>query len=407
LESPVQTDAALIVNAAASTCALGSFVPEGRAPSWALPPKSVQRRDFLSCQSKVCAVPVAYVNRVGADGGHLFDGGSCLALPDGTCQSFGEFGDGVFIVDTGARGAPWTGKTDGRDEGAWLRRALLLGIGDNMSKQGIEAAVVGLSGGIDSAVVAALAAEAVGPTKVLGAALPTRFTSAESTGLAKAQAQRLGINYLDIDADAPFAGALASLSRHMPDRQFGLTDENIQSRCRGMLLMALTSEPAIHRMLGTDRCAVLNTGNKSEAATGYFTLYGDGIGAFGALGDLLKARVYALARELGDAIPAKIMSRPPTAELRHGQADESSLMPYRQLDAILGALVEAGRPMEGMHDDLADVLDGHDLLEARGALPRVQKMIDGSEFKRRQLPFALKVTHRSFGPDRRIPLTAV
>jgi len=337
----------------------------------------------------------------------LFDGGSCLALPDGTFQGFEAFCDGVFIVDTEAQGTAWAGGLDGPSEGAWLRRALLLGIKDNMSKQGIEAAVIGLSGGIDSAVVAALAAEAIGPKKVLGVALPTRFTSAESTGLAKAQAQRLGISYLELGADAPFASAAESLSRVLPDRQFGLTDENLQSRCRSMLLMGLTTEPAIHRMLGTNRCAVLNTGNKSEAATGYFTLYGDGIGAFGVLGDLLKARVYALARELGDAVPAEIMSRPPTAELAPNQTDESSLIPYRQLDAILGAMIEANRPMEGIRDDLADVLGGQDLLEARDALPRVQKLVDGSEFKRRQLPFALKVTHKSLGSDRRIPLTAV
>jgi NAD+ synthase (glutamine-hydrolysing) len=356
---------------------------------------------------------VVFVNRVGAEESLLYDGGSCLVLPDGTCQGFEAFGDGVFIVDTDAPSVActdWTDGADGRDrrsEGAWLRRALVLGLKDNMSKQGIEGAVIGLSGGIDSAVVAALAAEAVGPKKILGAALPTRYTSAESVELAKAQAQRLGINYLEIDADAPFAGALASLAHVLPDRRFGLTDENIQSRCRGMLLMGLTSEPAIHRMLGTDRCAVLNTGNKSEVATGYFTLYGDGVGAFGILGDLLKARVYALACGLGDAIQPEILSRIPTAELSPGQTDEASLLPYRQLDAILGALVEAGRSMEGLGDDLAEVLDGQDLLEARNALPRVERMIAASEFKRRQAPFAIRVTHGSFGPDRNIPLTAV
>jgi NAD+ synthase (glutamine-hydrolysing) len=399
--------AALIINVAASASALGSFVPEGRAPSWALPSKSVQRHDFLSSQSKAHAAPVAFINRVGAEESLLYDGGSCLVLPDGTYQAFEDFADGVFIVDTDASGTARADKTDRRSEGAWLRLALALGLKDNMSKQEIGAVVIGLSGGIDSAVIAALAVETIDPKKILGVALPTRYTSAESVELAKAQAQRLGMNYLELDTDAPFAGAAASLSRVLPDRQFGLTDENIQSRCRGMLLMGLTSEPAIHRMLGTDRCAVLNTGNKSEAATGYFTLYGDGVGAFGILGDLLKARVYALARELGDAVQPEILSRPPTAELRPNQTDESSLMPYRQLDAILGALIEAGRSMEGLDSDLADVLDGHDLAEARSALPRIAKMISASEFKRRQVPFAIKVTHNTFGSDRKIPLTAV
>jgi len=406
-ESLVRAGATLIVNVVASTCALGSFVPNGRSPSWALPSKSAQRHGFLSNLSKTCNIPVAYVNRVGAEGSHIFDGGSCLALPDGTFQCFDDFGDGVFIADTGRQGDVWSSKDGKPNEGAWLRRALALGLKDNLSKQCIEAAVVGLSGGIDSAVVAALAAETLGPQKVLGVALPTRYTSAESTGLAKAQASKLGIHYLEINADAPFAGAAESMARALPGRYFGLTDENLQCRCRGMLLMGLTTEPAVHRMFDTSGCAVLNTGNKSEAATGYFTLYGDAIGVFGILGDLLKARVYALARELGSAVPTEVVNRPPTAELRPNQTDESSLLPYRLLDAILGALIEAGRLMEGLHDDLADILEGQHLLEAREALPRVQRLICGTEFKRRQAPFALKVTHRAFGIDTNVPLTSI
>ena len=205
------------------------------------------------------------------------------------------------------------------EEGPWLRRALVTGIRDNLAKQGLEAVVLGLSGGIDSAVAAALAVEALGPDRVLGAALPTRYSSAESAALAEQQARHLGMDFLRLDADAPFAGFAASLEKAFPGRDFGLTDENLQSRCRGSLLMALTSEPEVQRRLGTDRVAVLNTGNKSEAATGYFTLYGDGIGAFAPLGDCLKARVYAVARDLGEAVPRGVIERPPTAELRPGQ----------------------------------------------------------------------------------------
>jgi len=404
-EDAIKAGASLIINATASTCALGSYVPKGCKPSWALPSKSRQRYEFLSAQSKTHTTPIVYINRVGAEGSLLFDGGSCLSLPDGTRQCGETFNSGIFIVDTDERGTVWSDETD--DEGPWLHKALGMGMRDNLFKQGIEAVIVGLSGGIDSAVVTALAVGAIGAKRVLGVALPTRFTSKESIKLARQQAQTLGINYLELDADVPFAGAASVLLSALPDRQFGLTDENIQCRCRSMLLMALTTEPGIHNQLGTNRCAVLNTGNKSEAATGYFTLYGDAIGAFGVIGDLLKGRVYALARELGGLIPEQVINRPPTAELRQNQTDESALMPYRQLDAVLGALIEARRPIECIYDDLADVLNGQDLFEARNALPRIQKMINGTEFKRRQSPFALKVSHRAFGTDRQIPLTAV
>jgi NAD+ synthase (glutamine-hydrolysing) len=281
-----------------------------------------------------------------------------------------------------------------------------MGLRDNLAKQGLEAVVVGLSGGIDSAVVAAMAAEALDPGQVLGVALPTRFTSEESLRLAEQQAAELGIHFLRLDAQSPFEGAVHSLQGVFPDRAFSLTDENLQSRARGTLLMALTTEPDVHGMLGSSRVAVLNTGNKSEAATGYFTLYGDGIGAFGILGDCLKGRVYALARELGDAVPAEVLRRAPTAELAPGQSDEASLAPYAQLDAILGALLEAQTPEEEMEARLPDLLDGGDLRNALGHLPRILRLLRATEFKRRQLPFNLKVSPKAFGRGRRIPLTA-
>jgi len=282
-----------------------------------------------------------------------------------------------------------------------------LGLRENLAKQGLEGVVVGLSGGIDSAVVVAMAAANLGRERVLGVALPTRYTSQESLDLAKEQADQLGIHYLCLSADTPFAGAEAALQSVFPNRTFGLTDENLQSRARGTLLMALTTEPDVHRMLGTARVAVLNTGNKSEAATGYFTLYGDGIGALGILGDCLKQRVFALARELGDQVPEGVLKRKPTAELAPGQTDEASLLPYPILDAILAAFIETRRPLEALADDLAEVLEGEDLVLARAAIPRVMRLLQGSEFKRRQLPFALKVSPRAFGRGRRIPLTGV
>jgi len=396
--------ATLILNASASPGHLGSFLPPGRHAPWAAPSKLALRRRLLQGNSALHGIPIAFAARVGSESWLTFDGGSGLAHPDGTWQRDEFFGEGLVLVETGGGSRPWP---DEPAEPFWLRRALGMGLRENLGKQGLEAVVVGLSGGIDSSVVAAMAAENLGPERVLGIALPTRYTSAESLALAREQAEVLGIRFLQLDADLAFAGAVAALAGAHPDRSFGLTDENLQSRCRGMLLMAATSEPAVHRLLGSTRVAVLNTGNKSEAATGYFTLYGDGIGAFGILGDCLKARVFALARELGPAIPAGILNRRPTAELRPGQTDEASLMPYAQLDAVLGTLLEARREAESLAADLGELLDGAELAQARAALPRIFSLLRNSEFKRRQLPFSLKVSPWAFGRGRRIPLTGL
>ena len=395
--------ASLILNASASPSALGSWLPPGRSAPWAIPSKEAQRRRLLPGLAQKHGLPIAYASRVGAESWLLFDGGSGLALPDGRWQGGLPFQEETFLVDPAAPGTPWRAA----EEGPWLHRALVTGIRDNLAKQGIEGLVLGLSGGIDSAVAAALAAEALGPGRVLGAALPTRFSSAESSSLAEQQARHLGIGFLSLDAEAPFAGFAQALATAFPARAFGLTDENLQSRCRGSLLMALTSEPEVQQRLGTERIAVLNTGNKSEAATGYFTLYGDGVGVFAPLGDCLKARVYAVARDLGEAVPQGVLGRPPTAELRPGQTDEASLLPYAQLDAILGAALEAQRPEEGLADDLVLLLEGAALSQAQAALPRMLGLLRRTEFKRRQLPFAFKISPKAFGAGRRIPLTAL
>ena len=395
--------ATLILNASASPSALGSWLPQGRSAPWAIPSKEAQRRRLLPGLAEKHGLPIAYASRVGAESWLLFDGGSGLALPDGRWQGCEAFQERSLLVDPAATGQPWRQV----EEGPWLRRALVTGIRDNLAKQGLEAVVLGLSGGIDSAVAAALAVEALGPGRVLGAALPTRFSSEASGDFAEQQARHLGMGFLRLDADDPYAGFAASLGKAFPGRSFGLTDENLQSRSRGSLLMALTTEPAVQQRLGTERVAVLNTGNKSEAATGYFTLYGDGIGAFSPLGDCLKARVYALARDLGEAVPHGVLERPPTAELRPGQTDEASLLPYAQLDAILGAALEAQRPEEGLAEDLALLLEGPALAQARAALPRILGLLRRTEFKRRPLPFAFKVSPKAFGAGRRIPLTAL
>lgn len=395
--------ATLILNASASPGHLGTWVPEGRSPSWAVPGKLELRRRLLQGHGARYGLPIAYASRVGSESWLTFDGGSGLAFPDGTWRGAEPFQESVVVVDSKAGGQPWREEPS---EAKWLRKALGLGLRENLAKQGLEAVVVGLSGGIDSAVVVAMAAENLGRERVLGVALPTRYTSQESLHLAEVQARQLGIPFLTLDADRPFAGAEAALQGVFPDRTFCLTDENLQSRARGALLMGLTTEPHVHRMLGTNRVAVLNTGNKSEAATGYFTLYGDGIGALGILGDCLKQRVFALARELGEQVPEGVLNRKPTAELAPGQTDEASLLPYAILDPILATFIETRRPLESLLEDLSEVLEGEALEQARAAIPRVMRLLRGSEFKRRQLPFALKVSPRAFGQGRRIPLTA-
>ncbi len=393
--------ATLIVNASASPGYLGSWLPPGKSAPWAVPTKIEQRRLLLLGHAAKHGVPVLYADRCGAESWLLFDGGSGLAQPGGGWQGAAPFHEGLVMVDTAAPG----GTPLEMGEAAWLRMGLITALRDNLAKQGLEAVVVGMSGGLDSAVVPALAVEALGADRVLGVALPTRYSSVESLNLAQEEATALGMPFLSLDADAPYAGFAASLHRAFPERAFSLTDENLQSRSRGALLMALTSEPAVHARLGSSSLCVLNTGNKSEAATGYFTLYGDGIGAFGLLGDCLKARVRDLAEVL-PGVPRAVLTRPPTAELKPGQTDEDSLLPYRQLDAILAAALEAQRPEEGLAEDLALLLEGSDLAQARAALPRMLGLLRRTEFKRRQLPFAIKVSPKAFGWGRRIPLTA-
>lgn len=393
--------ATLLLNASASPGYLGSWMPPGKAAPWAVPTKIAQRRRLILGHAAKHGVPLVYADRCGAESWLVFDGGSGLAQPGGGWQGASPFHEGLVMVDTAAPGGPGVEV----DEARWLRAGLVMALRDNLAKQRLDAVVIGMSGGIDSAVVAALAVEALGAGRVLGAALPTRFSSGESFRFAEEQARELGMPFLKLDADAPYAGFAASLKNAFPDRAFSLTDENLQSRARGSLLMALSSEPAAHGLLGSSKVCVLNTGNKSEAATGYFTLYGDGIGAFGPLGDCLKARVRDLASVL-PGVPAGVIARPPTAELKPGQTDEESLLPYRQLDAILAAALEAQRPEEGLAEDLALLLDGDDLAQARTALPRVLGLLRRTEFKRRQLPFSFKVSPKAFGWGRRIPLTA-
>lgn len=269
--------------------------------------------------------------------------------------------------------------------------ALVLGTRDYVRKNGFDTVVIGLSGGIDSALTAVVALDALGPEHVVGVAMPTRYNAPESLRDARALTDRCGMRLLEIGIDGAFQAFLDMLAPAFEGRPADVTEENLQSRIRGTTLMALSNK---HGWL------VLTTGNKSETAVGYSTLYGDTAGAFAPLQDVAKTRVYALARwrnaqEGGWVIPAHSIERAPSAELRPNQTDQDTLPPYDLLDAILERYVE-----EEM---------GPDEIAARGfdeaVVRRVARMVERAEFKRRQNPPGIKITARAFGRDRRMPIT--
>jgi NAD+ synthase (glutamine-hydrolysing) len=275
--------------------------------------------------------------------------------------------------------------------------ALVLGTRDYLGKNGFSEAVIGLSGGIDSSLVAAIAVDALGPSQVHGISMPSRYSSEGSRDDAGALAERLGIDLKTVaieEAHVAFSSMLAPLLGREP---FGLTDENLQSRLRGVLLMALSNAKG---------WIVLTTGNKSEMATGYSTLYGDSAGGFAVIKDVPKTLVYRLCEwrnsPVGVAagptqapIPASILVRAPSAELRHDQRDEDSLPPYELLDRILYRYIELDQGREQL---IADGLPAQEV-------DRTIRLVDLAEYKRRQAPPGIKVTTRAFGRDRRMPIT--
>ncbi|HEX8731628.1 MAG TPA: NAD+ synthase [Ktedonobacterales bacterium] len=273
-------------------------------------------------------------------------------------------------------------------------RALTLGVGDYVRKGGFSEALVALSGGIDSALTAAIAVDALGREKVIGVSLPSRYSSEGSRDDALALAEHLGIRYLTMPIEPIFAAAMQTLTE--PLATFGpttstVTEENLQARIRGLLMMALSNRSG---------ALLLTTGNKSEMAVGYATLYGDMAGGFAVLKDVFKTLVYDLARwrnqQAGrDLIPASTIEKPPSAELRPGQLDTDSLPPYAVLDPILRAYVEEDRSFDAL------VRLGFNA----GVVRRVMALVDRSEYKRRQAPPGVKITPRAFGRDRRLPIT--
>ena len=276
--------------------------------------------------------------------------------------------------------------------------ALVTGLRDYVGKNAFPGIVLGLSGGIDSALSAAIGVDALGPDRVLGVRLPSPFTSQVSMEEAQLVADRLGIRLLTLPIEQVMTRAEASLAPVFAGRPRDVAEENLQARIRGLLLMGLSNK--FGDML-------LTTGNKSEMSVGYATLYGDMCGGFSVLKDIYKTEVYRLARwrnankprlaegPAGEIIPERTITRPPTAELRPNQTDQDSLPPYDQLDAILTALVEEERSVDAIAAAVAP----------RDVVTRVQQMLYTAEYKRRQAPPGVKVSRRSFGRDRRYPIT--
>lgn len=354
--------------------------------------KRLGRADMLADIAERYAKPVAFVNAVGGNDDLVFEGASAVFCPDGTlCARAQSFGPDLVVVDLGqlgpVRDAPVT-------ESEAALEALTLGTRDYAHKCGFRSAVVGLSGGLDSALVAAIAARALGPEQVLGVSMPTRYSSQASRKDAEAVARALGIQFRVIDIDPIFAAYIAQLGPALNSlataKAEETTFENVQARIRGNTLMAISN-----------RCGhlLLTTGNKSELAVGYCTLYGDMAGGLAVISDVPKTFAYKIAREANrkagtTLIPHSVFTRAPSAELRENQFDQDSLPAYELLDAILERFVEQGESMQGI------VAQGF----AADVVGRVISLLSRNEYKRRQLPPGLIITSKAFGPGRRYPI---
>ena len=346
-------------------------------------------------------LPLIYVNQVGGQDELVFDGGSFAVQADGhLCMSLPMFEEAVALSVWERQGGGWR-CTEAPLAPAWptgpeeLYRAMVLGLKDYVDKSGFPGVILGMSGGIDSALTAAVAVDALGPGRVHCVMMPSRYTSRDSLEDAEACARALGVDYQSIDIEPAVAAFGDMLAAAFAGRDPDTTEENIQSRVRGVTLMALSNK------LGH---MVVTTGNKSEMAVGYATLYGDMCGGYNVLKDLYKTDVYAVAAwrnahapSAGDAlnvIPQRIITKPPSAELRPDQTDQDSLPPYDVLDGILHGLVEE----EATLDEI--VARGFD----PAVVERVQRLLYGSEYKRRQAPPGVKLGPRAFGRDRRYPI---
>ncbi|ANB18058.1 NAD+ synthase [Dokdonella koreensis] len=359
--------------------------------------KHAQRDALLATRVAETGVALAYLNVVGGQDAVVFDGASVLADGDGFIHPAARaFEDHWLLADYdpatrkfAPRGWPADGD-ESRDALAW--RAIVRGTRDYCAKNGFERVWVGLSGGIDSALVLAVAVDALGAGNVTAIRLPSRYTSGQSNDLAAEQARAQGVRLETVPIGAPFDGFVQALAPLFAGRAADLTEENLQSRCRGTILMALANK------FGG---LLLTTGNKSEYAVGYATIYGDMCGGYAPIKDLYKTEVFALARwrnTIGGApvIPQAVIDRPPSAELRENQTDQDSLPPYDVLDAILFRYVD----QEQSRQDIVDA--GFD----PATVDHVLRLVRVNEWKRHQAAPGPKVSRRAFGRERRYPITS-
>ena len=349
--------------------------------------KRAIRREMLAAIARRDGVPVLMSNQVGGNDSLIFDGSSLALNARGELIAQAvSFEEDLIVLD------PFTAPVippPEEDDTAAAYRALVLGTRDYVRKCGFKKALVGLSGGIDSALVAAVATEALGAENVIAVGMPSPYSSTGSIDDSRQLAANLGIRFEVIGISGLFSEFTHSLERQFAGTRADTTEENIQSRIRGTLLMALSNKFS---------ALVLTTGNKSEMAVGYCTLYGDMVGALAVIGDLVKTRVYAVCRWLNrerEVIPAAILDKPPSAELRPDQKDTDSLPPYEVLDPILEAYVERYETPEM-------------IAEANGfplaLVQQVVRLVERSEYKRQQAAPVLKVTRKSFGMGRRFPI---
>jgi NAD+ synthase (glutamine-hydrolysing) len=365
--------AELFINAAASPFVIG---------------KSELRGRLLSEHAKRYQLPLIYVNQVGGNDELVFDGTSCVYSPTGElvarCKSFEEE---LMIVDVENEVQGRIEEIPGETESVY--RGLVLGLRDYVRKCGFrKGVVIGLSGGVDSAVVAALAVEALGKEMVHGVAMPSRFNAASSLTDAELLAKNLGVDFSVIPIETLRDAFSGSLAAAFAGREADVTEENIQARIRGTLLMGLSNKFGY---------LLLSTGNKSELAMGYCTLYGDMAGGYALISDVPKTMIYRVADYINrerELIPRNIITKAPSAELRPNQTDQDSLPPYEILDEILKRYIEEERSAEDIIDDGFDP----------EIVKKVIVTVDRNEYKRKQAAIGVKVTSRAFGSGRRMPI---
>lgn len=351
--------------------------------------KQQARESIFGGQIREHRVPLVYVNQVGGNDDLIFDGGSLVMDVNGRVVARARtFEEDLLIVRLGdeasSRNEPYPDRIES------VRRALVLGLRDYACKCGFQHVLLGLSGGIDSALTAALAVEAVGSQNVHGVALPSRYSSDHSLEDARALAEALRIDFDVIPIEPLHSSFEAALRPRFGDRPPDLTEENLQARIRGNLLMALSNK---------FNWLLITTGNKSELAVGYCTLYGDMCGGLALISDVPKTVVYELARHINQSagrelIPQRSIDKPPSAELRANQLDTDSLPSYDTLDAILEQYIEREAGIESI------VAAGFD----RDTVNRIVRMVERSEYKRKQSPIGIRVTSRAFGTGRRVPI---